>query len=81
MLCDSCINGDAQRIGQITWMFYLKVSVAYFHPAKKVLKEESSHRLVNWTSDEEGEFNEILCQDYKSCYLCTFYSTNAQLEK
>ena len=37
MLCDSCINGDAQRIGQITWMFYLKVSVACFHPAKKDL--------------------------------------------
>lgn len=37
MLCDSCINGDAQRIEQITWMFYLKVSVAYFHPAKKDL--------------------------------------------
>ena len=62
---DSGVDGDAQRIGQLTWLFFLKIFDAY------ELQQETLHdhyrsplpehlRWRDWAADAEGRTGEAL---------------------
>ena len=62
---DSGVDGDAQRIGQLTWLFFLKIFDAY------ELQQETLHdhyrsplpehlRWRDWAADPEGRTGEAL---------------------
>lgn len=64
---DTGVDGDAQRIGQLTWLFFLKIFDAY------ELQQETLHdhyrsplpehlRWRNWAADPEGRTGEALLE-------------------
>ena len=65
---DAGVDGDAQRISQLTWLLFLKVYDAKEEEIELLLDEEETYRSPipedlrwrNWAANDEGDTGDIL---------------------